>query len=374
MRQFPASPITALIDESPDVNLSESIGPDLSVADVLGQDGLAALAGVSLGYGTSAGHPDLRALVAGRLGVPSEQVLLTSGAAGALFGVALLHSDSEGDGEVVACLPCYPPMLDALRGLGARVVTVSGRFEDGYRIDLDAFSDRLSARTRLVMVASPQNPSGVPVTPAEADGMLAAMARRCPEALLLVDETFREATYGGAAPAASFAGRSERVLTCGSLSKAYGTPGLRIGWLTVPGAGLREQLRLAKFNSSICCGVLDEFLAARLLSRADQLLGSRAALMDRARTVVERWIGEQDGRLHWLRPEAGAFCCTRLNPDVFGPPDVRRFYDRLSDRRTVVAPGSWFGDSARVMRLGLAYPPDDELEKGLMVISDALRP
>jgi DNA-binding transcriptional MocR family regulator len=166
MRQFPASPITALIDESPDVNLSESIGPDLSVADILGQDGqdgqdgLAALAGVSLGYGTSAGHPDLRALVAGRLGVPSEQVLLTSGAAGALFLVALLHSDSEGDGEVVACLPCYPPMLDVLRGLGAPVVTVSGRFEDGYRIDLDAFSDRLSARTRLVMVASPQNPSG----------------------------------------------------------------------------------------------------------------------------------------------------------------------------------------------------------------------
>jgi ubiquinone biosynthesis protein len=104
------------------------------------------------------------------------------------------------------------------------------------------------------------------------------------------------------------------------------------------------------------------------------LLGSRAALMARARTVVERWIGEQDGRLRWLRPEAGAFCCARLNPNVFGPPDVRRFYDRLSDRRTLVAPGWWFGDSARVMRLGLAYPPDDELEKGLMVISDALRP
>ena len=50
------------------------------------------------------------------------------------------------------------------------------------------------------------------------------------------------------------------------------------------------------------CGVLDEFLAARLLSRADQLLGSRAALMARARTAVERWIAEQDGRQHWLRP------------------------------------------------------------------------
>ncbi len=373
MRQFPASPITALVDESPDVNLSESIGPDLSVADILGQgdrDGLADLAGVGLGYGTSHGDAGLRALVAGRLGVPGEQVLLTSGAAGALFGVALLHSD----GEIVACLPCYPPMLDVLRGLGAPVVTVSGRFEDGYRIDLEAFRNQLSARTRLVMAASPQNPSGVPITPEEIDAILAAMDRRCPEALLLVDETFREATYGGATPAASFASRSERVLTCGSLSKAYGAPGLRIGWLTVPDARLREQLRLAKFNSSICCGTLDEFLAARLLSRADELLASRGELMARARATVERWIGDQDGRLEWLRPEAGAFCCVRLDPDRFTVHDVRRFHDRLAGQRTAVAHGPWFGDDEHVMRLGLAYPPPGELEKGLGIISDALRP
>jgi aspartate/methionine/tyrosine aminotransferase len=370
MRQFPASPITALIDESPDVNLSESIGPDLSVADIVGRAGLSALADVSLGYGTSAGDADLRALVARRLGVPSDQVLLTSGAAGALFAVALLHSD----GEILACLPCYPPMLDALRGLGARVVTVSGRFEDGYRIDLEGLRDRLSARTRLVMVASPQNPSGVSITPEDVDAILAALDRRCPGALLLVDETFREATYGGGAPAASFAGRSERVLTCASLSKAYGAPGLRIGWLTVPDAQLREQLKLAKFNSSICCGVLDEFLAARLLSQAGELLAARGELMARARATVEHWIGDQDGRVQWLRPEAGAFCCVRLDPGRFGVGDVRRFHDQLARQRTAVAPGPWFGDGEHVMRLGLAYPPPGELEKGLEIIAGALRP
>jgi len=64
----------------------------------------------------------------------------------------------------------------------------------------------------------------------------------------------------------------------------------------------------------------------------------------------------------------------RLNPDVFGPPGVRRFYDRLAERRTAVAPGPWFGDSTHVMRLGLAYEPGDGLEKGLEVISEALRP
>lgn len=367
MRQFPASPITALIDESPRYNLGESFGRHLSVADVLDP---AELADLSLGYGTSAGDAEVRARIAERHGIPDGQVLLTTGAAAALFLVALLHSD----GEILAGLPCYPPMLDAVRGVGARVVTVSARFEDGYRIDLDAFRDKLSARTRLVMFASPQNPSGVSITHGEIGEMLDAMSRRCPEAILLVDETYREATYGSTPAASTFAGLSWRVLTCASLSKAYGAPGLRIGWLTVPDPGLREQLRLAKFNSSICCGVLDEFLAARLLSRADQLLRSRGALMADARATVGHWIGEQDGRLQWLRPEAGAFCCARLNPDTFGSPGVRRFYDRLAEQRTVIAPGPWFGDSAHVMRIGLAYETDGQLEKGLEVISDALRP
>jgi aspartate/methionine/tyrosine aminotransferase len=296
MRQFPASPITALIDVKPRYNLGESVGPDLTVADLLGpaESGpaesaalsLEDLAGVKLGYGTSAGSPELRALVAGRHGIADGQVLITTGAAAALFLIALL----AGDGEIVIGLPCYPPTLDAVKGLGAQVVTVRSRFEDGYRLDLAAFAAQLSSRTRLVMVASPQNPSGVAYQPGEIEQMLAAMSRSCPKALLLVDETFREATYGAAPPAASFAGTSPRVLTCASLSKAYGTPGLRIGWLTVPDAGLYEQLRLAKFNSSLSCGTLDEFLAVRLRSRADTVLSARGSLLAEARGIVERWL------------------------------------------------------------------------------------
>ena len=366
MREFPASPITALVDESPPYNLGESYAPHLTVTDILDP---ADLAGLSLGYGTSPGDAALRALIAARLGVPAGQVLLTTGAAAALFLVSLLYSD----GEILVGRPCFPPMLDAACGLGARVVTVSAGFEYGYRVDLDAFRDRLSAHTRLVMFASPQNPAGVAITRHEVDEMLRAMSRRCPEAVLLIDETFREATYGCSPPAPSFAGLSGPVLTCGSLSKAYGVPGLRIGWLTVADPRLREQLRLAKFNSSVCCGVLDEFLATRLLLGADQLIASRGTLMARARATVEQWVSGQEGRLRWLRPEAGAFCCTRLNPDAFGPAELRRFYDRLAGRRTAVAPGPWFGDSAHVMRLGLAYPPADQLEQGLGIIADALR-
>ena len=368
MRQFAASPIAALIDGKPRYYLGESMASDLAVADLLGPGGLASLAEVSLGYGTSAGDPALRALLAARLGIPDDQVLITAGAAGALFLTGLLC----GDGEILVGRPCFPPAFDALRGVGAPVVTVQSRFDDGYRIDLDAFAARLSPRTQLVMFASPQNPAGVTITEGEVDQMLAAMSRNCPDALLLIDETFREATYGDRPPATSFAGASPRLLTCASLSKAYGVPGLRVGWLTVPDPRLYDQLRLAKFNSSIACGTIDEFLATKVLSQAEQVLAARGAVLAESRGIVERWIKAHAGRLHWLRPEAGAFCCMQLDPGSFGPADIDRFHAHLAGQRTQLAAGPWFGDSAHIIRLGLGYEPADKLELGLEVVSAAL--
>jgi aspartate/methionine/tyrosine aminotransferase len=368
MRQFPASPITALIDEKPIYNLGESVGPDLTVTDVLGQADVADLAGVSLGYATSAGDPGLRALIAGRHGIRADQVLITTGAAAALFLTALL----AGDGEIVIGQPYYPPAFDAVKGIGARAVTVASRFEDGYRIDSGAFAARLSPRTRLVTVASPQNPGGVTFSETEIERMLVAMSRSCPQAVLLIDETYREATYGSEPPAASFAGRSPNVLTCASLSKAYGAPGLRIGWLTCGDPELYEQLRLARFNSSLACGTLDEVLAARLLARAHQVLAARGAFLAEARGVVERWIKAHTGRLRWLPPEAGGFCCVQLDPSSFGPREIDGFYAHLSRERTLVARGPWFGDSDHIFRLGLAYEPLDRLEQGLDIIGKAL--
>ena len=203
MREFPASPITALIDQTPRYNLGESMGADLTVAELLGPDGRpggpgggAGLAGVRLGYGTSQA---IRSCVPWWLPgtvFRDGQVLITSGATAALFvdRLDVRRRRDPGRGG-----PATRRCSSALRGIGAQVVTVHSRFDDGYHIDIDVFAGKLSAQTRLVMVASPQNPSGVAITDSEVEQMLAAMSRRCPEALLLIDETFREAAYGGTA-------------------------------------------------------------------------------------------------------------------------------------------------------------------------------
>jgi aspartate/methionine/tyrosine aminotransferase len=368
MRKFPASPLTAVIDEKPLYNLGESVGQDLTVADVLDPDTLAGLGGVALGYGPTAGQEGLRSLVAARHGIPAGQVLITSGAAAGLFLLGLLY----GDGEIVVAVPCFPPVLDVLRATGARVETVRSRFEDGYRLDLGAVRAKLTRRTRLVMLASPQNPSAVSLTERVVEQVLAAMSRACPDAMLLIDETFREASYGDEGPAASFAGRDPRLVTCASLSKAYGVPGLRIGWLTVSDPAVYDQLRLAKFNSSVSCGSFDEFLAAGVLTQADQLLTARGAIMATARDITGRWVAAHERLLRWLRPEAGAFCCVRLEPATFGSPEIDSFHARLAQERIAVARGAWFGDAASIVRLGIAYEPPGRLEKALELIVTAL--
>jgi DNA-binding transcriptional MocR family regulator len=113
-------------------------------------------------------------------------------------------------------------------------------------------------------------------------------------------------------------------------------------------------------------------LATKVLAQADQVLAARGAVLAESRGIVERWIKAHTGRLHWLRPEAGAFCCMQLDPGSFGPADIDRFHAHLARQRTQIAAGPWFGDSAHIIRLGLGYEPADKLELGLDVVSAAL--
>ena len=79
------------------------------------------------------------------------------------------------------------------------------------------------------------------------------------------------------------------------------------------------------------------------------------------------------GQVDWVRPDAGALCCVRLNPAVFDDAAVTRFYDGLARHDVRVAPGTWFGDEQRVFRLGFGFMPMADLEAGLAALTSTLR-
>jgi aspartate/methionine/tyrosine aminotransferase len=245
-------------------------------------------------------------------------------------------------------------------------------FESCYRLDLDRITARLSSRTKLVSIASPQNPSGIQTTRAEVEHLLVLMEQQSPGALLFIDETYREATYGNRPVVDSFAGLDPRVVTGASVSKALGAPGLRTGWLTVPDADLRKRLMVAKMNIVISGSTLDEALAAGLLRKRQNVLAPRRQLLACTLEQLSAWCAAEQKRIEWVRPDAGALCCLRLRADAFTDHAVQHFWDVLPSHDLQLASGTWFGESNRVFRLGFGYLPAERLAPALSALSAAM--
>jgi aspartate/methionine/tyrosine aminotransferase len=367
MTKFAPNEIMSLVGAAPRYDLAESYGPDLQLGDLIDAGSLSKLV---LGYGTPGGSPALRQAIGEMVGAGPDDVVVTVGGMQALFlaGFVLL---GPGD-EAVTTSPLFPQARNVLEAVGATIRTVPLSFEQGYRPTLGAFDERLSARTKLVSLASPQNPSGVALSPAFLADLLALMARRCPAAHLLVDETYREAAYGETPAAASAVALDRRVISTASLSKAHGAPGLRLGWAVTRDAALREQLVLAKFNTVIACSTVDEALALALVAKRQPILAERRRRMADGLRRVAAWVETHADQVEWVRPDAGAICCLRLKPARFDAAAVARFATELAEEGVRVADGAWFGDEARVFRLGFGLLSMSDLDAALKGLSTAL--
>jgi aspartate/methionine/tyrosine aminotransferase len=368
--RFPYNEIISLLDVDRPFNLAESTSQDLTVGELLDLAGLDRIRGLKLGYGRSAGALALREEIAKAGKVSPEQVVTTQGTALGLFLLAL-EACRPGD-EAVLATPCFPMSRDGLRGAGVDVREVRLSFDDAYRLDPDRIGAALTPRTRLVSIASPQNPGGVQASRAEVERLLALMAARAPRARLFIDETYREASYGDAPVADSFAALDPRIVTGASVSKALGAPGLRTGWLTVADAELRSRLVVAKMNTVISGSVLDETLATVLLQHREQVLAPRRQRLAAALDTLAAWCEGERGRIEWVRPDAGALCCLRLRADAFDAAAVARFWELLPSHDLQLARGTWFGESDRAFRLGFGYLPLDRLAPALSALSAAL--
>lgn len=368
--RFPHSQIISLLDVNRPLNLAESTSQDLTVGELLDLADMEAIRGLKLGYGTSAGSLELREAIAKACQIPAEQVLTTQGTGHGLFLLAF-EACRPGD-EAVLTTPCFPPSRDSLIGAGVSVREVKLSFERGYRLDLDQIAAALSPKTAMVSIASPQNPSGVQTSRTEVEDLLELMETRSPEAVLFIDETYREATYGDQVAMDSFAAVDPRIITGASVSKALGAPGLRTGWLTVADPGLRSRLITAKMNTVISGAVLDEALASALLRNRDRVLARRRPLLADALEELATWCAGERHRIEWVRPDTGALCCVRLRADAFNEAAVSRFWELLPEHDLQLASGTWFGESSRVFRLGFGYLPPQKLTAALTALTTVL--
>ncbi len=339
-------------------NLAES-----SVTDVRLGDLDVALADLVLLYGDHLGHAGLRALIAADgPGLSPEDVLLTPGAAAALFMIAtsLLRA---GDHLIVA-RPNYATNLETPRAIGADISTLDLTYAAGWAVDPEHIAALLRPETRLVSLTTPHNPTGQVLDDATLTAIV-ALVEAHPRAHLLIDETYRELQDG---PLPSLAAaRSERVITVSSLSKAYGLPGIRVGWLVTQDAALRQTLLAAKEQMVITGSVVDETIGYEAFRRRDELLTPVRARSAAALSLTRRWMAGQDV-FEWHEPRGGVVGFPRVRPAV--ELDMDRFYSRLFEGYgTIVGPGRWFEQPDRSFRLGFGWPSLERLKEGLGALS-----
>lgn len=371
--RFPYSEIISLLEVNRPYNLAESTAQDLTIGELVDlAGGICKLRPLKLGYGTSEGLPELREIIAESCGMEARHVLTLEGAALGLFLLAFEHC-RPGD-EAVISTPCFPPAKDALIGCGVTIREAPLSFDEGYRLVPERIAAQLSSRTKLVSIASPQNPTGVCASAEVIQDLLKHMRDRSPDALLFVDETYRESSYGDNRTPPSAASLDPRIITAGSVSKAHGAPGLRVGWLTFHDVDLRKRMMVAKMNTVISGSVLNETLAAALLQNAKTVLTPRRKLLQAALLAVEEWVKREHARLEWVRPECGALCCIRLRQDRFDATAIGRFWQLLPEHDVQLAPGTWFGEPSgeRIFRLGFGYLPSEKLQPALTAVSNTL--
>ncbi|MFI5692114.1 pyridoxal phosphate-dependent aminotransferase [Kribbella sp. NPDC051586] len=359
MPTFPRNEIMSLTAEQAQHELGESYGPDLRLADLLTPE----LADLELSYGTAAGDPRLRAAIADRHGVRPDQVVVTIGGMHGIFLLSYLLL--QRGGQVVTTNPLFPNTRNVYASLGADVRAIPLTFDDGYRVTADAVRAQLTPDTKLVSLTTPQNPSGVAISPETLQEIVIAMSEVCPDAYLMVDETYRVATYGDDAVAEPAVQLGPKVVSVASLSKCHGAAGLRIGWVVSTDDELVEELSTAKFNTVVSASPVTEALALRVLEQEEQILGVRRSWLAENLLITQDWVRENSDVVEWVRPDAGALCVIRLKPSV----DLELFRVAAGDLGVRLADGDWFGDEPRVFRLGFGYPSAAELKVAL----DALR-
>ncbi|HEV2148428.1 MAG TPA: capreomycidine synthase [Longimicrobiaceae bacterium] len=311
----------------------------------------------------SLGGEGLRRALADRwLGGDTSRVMATHGSSEANF--LLDHALLRPGDEVVVLDPCYPQLFAIAEALGCTLKQWPLRWENGFVPDVEEAKRLIGPRTRMVVVNFPHNPTGATLAPEQQDELIAACERV--GAYLLCDNAFQELVHDGP-PLPEPVLRYERAISTGTFSKAYGLPGLRVGWCFAAPEVLEQMVRVRDYVT-LHLSPLVEMIAERAIDGADRLLAERLGLARMNREVVAEWVEDHADFVEWVPPRGGVAAFPRLH----AVPDVEAFCHRLAqEQRVLLVPGSCFGHPQHV-RLGFGRSTR-VLEEGLARLSHLLQ-
>lgn len=295
-------------------------------------------------------------------GASSEGVLITTGATEA--NTLVVNTLLEPGDNVVCFRPTYEQVSGNARNRGNEVRWIDLVEADGWGIDGDALDAAVDDRTRIIHVVNPNNPTGRIMSMADRARIVAAADRV--GAWIVADEVYAGTEREGDAETPSFWGSYDKVLIVNSMSKAYGLPGLRLGWLVGPEDIITECWRRHEY-ASISASMLSMELADHALAEpARSKLKARARRLIRTGfDVLTEELGRHQGVFTVVPPQASAMSFVRFNLPIGSEAFAMRL---LREKDLLVIPGSRFGVEGH-FRFSSALP-EDHLRQGLGHLND----
>jgi len=350
-------------------NLSESGVHPMRVEELLGDaTDREGVLGQELVYPQSNGTLELRERVATMYpGATADHVEVTNGGSEANF-VTMWHLVEQGD-EVVSMVPNYGQTLGLAEAFGGVLRHWPLRLSaDGRRwhVDLDDLRTLVTNKTRIIILCNPNNPTGARIRAADLDGICQIAGRV--GAWVLSDEIYRGAELDGV-ETPSVWGRYERVIVTSGLSKAYGLPGLRIGWIASTPEVVATTWSYHDYTT-IGPGTLSDRFARIALQPAmrAKILARTRRILHANLPVITDWLDAHKDRFSYAMPEAGAIVYVRYH-DLINSTEL---VDRLRIEKSVlIVPGDHFGMDG-YLRIGFGSETR-YLRDGLDRLADLLR-
>jgi aspartate/methionine/tyrosine aminotransferase len=350
-------------------NIAESGVHPLRVEEIAeSEEDRAAVLGLHMVYPQTNGSLELRTHIAAMYpGATADHIQVTNGGSEANC-ISLMHLVRPGD-EVVMMIPNYMQVHGLARGFGATVkpwaLVQDSANPRRWRPDIGALESLVTPRTRVILICNPNNPTGATMTSDELD----AIARIASHtgAWILSDEIYRGAELD-ANETPTMWGRQERVLVTSGLSKAYGLPGLRIGWVAGP-ASTVEALWGIHDYTSIAPGAINDRLASIALrpSRRELILARTRGIIRSNYPIVKRWVDRRAPALSHVPPQAGAIVFVRYEYPIRSTELV----DRLRDEKSVLVVAGDHFDMDGYLRIGFGSDPK-HLESSLELVGEFL--
>jgi aspartate/methionine/tyrosine aminotransferase len=314
--QFDLEVMQSVWEQKVDFNLTESGVHPISLDELLGddQDKLGSLLSTEINYPHVNGEPALREHIAALYdGAGVENVLVTVGAAEA--NNVVMQTLMEPADELATQAPIYKQIWGLAENMGCVVKPFHLLPDDAWRLDTDDLDAQVTDKTRIIAICNPNNPTGYIMTGEEMDAVVAAADRV--GAWIVADEVYRGAERVHEEETPSFYGRYDKVLAVGSMSKAYGLPGLRVGWVVGPPDTVEDIWRRHEYTT-ISASMLSNILATHALSAEvrPRLIARTREYIRAGFPVLEEWMARQGGLFTCTPPQAAAISFVRYHLDI----------------------------------------------------------